>query len=429
MDNDLGGDGATLGSVRTLVREHRGRYDLPDLRVHADDEMWGWSEAICSSPAIGRFAYFRSGLAIADMVKALTTWWCPNGPTAILDFACGYGRSLRYTIQDFGSDHVWGAEILPGAVDFVGHTLGAHALASSTNPEDFRPGRTFELIFVSSLFSHLPEATFVRWLRRLHECLTPDGLLVVSVHDEILLPPGAELSPTGIYFQPTTEVESLDPDDYGATVVNEDFVARAIKAATAAATYRRLPTGLCFEQDLYLVPASADADLSTFEFSRGAQGALDKGELREGGLQLEGWAATQDDDVLVEAVDVRIDGEFVLRCRPSIDRPDVHDALHGNNPASSLRSGWSGVVEVPSQRPAGTITVTAVLSNARRDVVWASELSDVCAQLLPESLNCSPASSSSDSVKDLVVAGMRRIVALKSRVQARMKGTGPAARP
>jgi len=374
-DDQIIADGAAVASVARLVREDRGSFELPDLRVHRDDEMWGWGQLTCATPAIGQFSYFRSGLVISRTVRELVQWWCPDGPDAVLDFACGYGRSLRYTIADFGADRVWGAEILPGAVEFVGGVLGANALASSTDPAELDLGRQFDLIFVSSLFSHLPEHTFVPWLARLHEHLTPNGLLAISVHDEFLLPPGESLSASGIFFQPTTEVTSLDTSEYGATVVNETFVARAIEQATGSPTHRRLPTALCFEQDVYLVAARADADLSGFELVRGAQGVVDFCDFGDGELALQGWAATQDDGAVVDHVDVRIDGELVLRRAPSVARPDVLEALHGRNPDLALVSGWDARLTCPPARPDAVVSVTAVCAGGRRDEVWSTEVS------------------------------------------------------
>jgi len=374
----IGANGADVPSVVSLVREHRGRPDLPDLRVHVDDDMWRWSQVTCSSPAIGQFAYFRSGLAISDMVRELARWWCSPGPASVLDFACGYGRSLRFTIQDFGAGHVSGCEILSGAVSFVREVLDADVVQSGAEPEALDLDRRFDLIFVSSLFSHLPEVTFVRWLRWLHEHLSPTGLLVISVHDELLLPEGAALPASGIYFQPTTEVGALDPAQYGATVVNEDFVARAIHAVTGASVYRRLPTALCFEQDLYLVPADPRADLSTFLFRRGAQGSLDTCYYDDGVLTVRGWVATQDEGVEIDHVDVRIDGELVARGVPDIERPDVAAALHHRNLRSSLRSGFRTAVRLPDLEPSAVVVLTAVSSEGRADVVWSTELIEVC---------------------------------------------------
>lgn len=364
-----------------LVREHRGRFDLPDLQIHPNDEMFRWSRLHCPTPAIGEMAYFRAGMVISETLRDLAMQWRPSGPIRLLDFACGYGRSLRFTIQDFGGDRVWGSEILPDAVAFIRDELGAHAVMSTTRPEDLDVEGEFDVIFVSSLFSHLPESTFTSWLRALYQRLSRSGLLIFSVHDEILLPEGAELSPAGIYYRESTEVEALDVQDYGATVVNEDFVGRAIKAASGHDVYRRFRTALCFEQDLYVVPADRDVDLDSLTLTRGPQGAIDGCRVEHGRVHAQGWAATRDPDVTVREVEIRVDGRLFATARPSESRPDVAACLHMETDPRWTRSGWQTTFQVPAGlRPASVVTGTARVTDGRDGVFWSSELRE----LVPE---------------------------------------------
>jgi SAM-dependent methyltransferase len=361
-----------------LVREHRGRFDLPDLRIHANDEMFRWSQRHCPTPAIGEMAYFRAGMVISDTLRDIARQWCPSGPARLLDFACGYGRSLRFTIQDFGGDRVWGSEILPDAVAYIGDELGSHAVMSTTRPEELEIEGGFDVIFVSSLFSHLPERTFTPWLRELYQRLAPDGLLIFSVHDELLLPMGAELSPAGIYYRPSTEVEALDVQDYGATVVSEDFVSRAINVASGHDIYRRFPTALCFEQDLYVVPADRDADLRSLSVAHGPQGAIDGCHLEQGRITAQGWAATQDPDVTVREVEIRIDGQLSARTRPSESRPDVATSAHAETDVRWTQSGWQATFDVPSGLElTSVVTGTAEVTDGWRRIFWSSELREL----------------------------------------------------
>jgi SAM-dependent methyltransferase len=316
----FGPDHLQYPSIAEMVRMSRGPDSLTDLRVHDHDEMFAYSEAVCDTPAIATMAYFRAGLTIADTYRQIIEGWCGAQPSAVLDFACGYGRSLRYTVADFG-DAVWASEILPGAMDFVRDELGAHAFASAVDPEQLRCDTTFDVIFVSSLFTHLPRRTFTRWLERLHGLLRPDGLLVLSVHDEFMLPPGESLADDGFYFQPISEVESLDTADYGVTVVNEHFVRTAIEAATGHVAYRRFASALCFEQDLYAVPADPGADLARLRVHRGPEGAFEEcEELESGEWVLRGWAATPDDEP-VEKVEIYLGGALIASVEPADERP------------------------------------------------------------------------------------------------------------
>jgi SAM-dependent methyltransferase len=363
----FGPDHPQYPSIAEMVRISRGPDSLPDLRVHDHDEMFAYSEAVCDTPAIATMAYFRAGLAIADTLRQIIDGWCGAQPSAVLDFACGYGRSLRYTVADFG-DAVWASDILPGAVDFVCHELGAHAFASAADPEQLRCDTTFNVVLVSSLFTHLPRRTFTRWLQRLHSLLRSDGLLVLSVHDEFLLPPGESLADGGFYFQPTSEVESLDTADYGATFVNEHFVRTAIEAATGHVAYRRFATALCFEQDLYAVPADPGADLARLRVHRGPEGAFEEcEELDSGEWVLRGWAATQDDEP-VEKVEIYLGGALIASVEPAYERSDVAAKLRTGR-RDALYSGWQAPVRLGPTEPDTTVLVKATTSDGISAVV------------------------------------------------------------
>lgn len=376
-------------SVERLVREHRGRFDLADLSVHPDDEMMAVHVEFAPTPAIGAMEYFRTGLVVSDTFRSVVDQWCPGGPDRILDFACGYGRSLRFTIQDFGADRVWGSDILPGAVRHIGDQLGAHAVPSAGQPEDLDPelDGPFDVIFVSSLFTHLPERTFGRWLRALYERLEPSGLLAFSVHGETLANSGQQLPPEGILFGETTEIDALDPQDYGVAIVNEGFVAGAIRAATGHETFRRLPVTLAFGQDLYLVPRSGAADAERLDglvVRHGAQGHVDECRIEEPGrVLLSGWATTQDGDIRGRDVEIRIDDQLVSRVPVGADRPDVAARWHGADPsADCLHSGWSTTVELPDDPdPHSTVTFTARLTDGSLGVFWSSELCELTSEL------------------------------------------------
>ncbi|MGO9954693.1 MAG: hypothetical protein ACLP50_01710 [Solirubrobacteraceae bacterium] len=46
--------------------------------------------------------------------------------------------------------------------------------------------RRFDLVFVASPFTYLPDRAFGAWLSKLWELVAPGGVLAFSVHDEVL---------------------------------------------------------------------------------------------------------------------------------------------------------------------------------------------------------------------------------------------------
>jgi SAM-dependent methyltransferase len=414
-------------ATASLVREHLGRARIPNLRVHPHDDMYQWSLATCDTEAVGTMAYFRSGLVLADSVRQVCSqWFGVDGPKRLLDFACGYGRALRFIIDDLGADRVSGSEILPDAVEFVQTTLNATGLPSSSSPEALGIDDQYEIVVVSSLFTHLPEATFVRWLHRLDALVAPGGLLLVTVHDETHLPEGAVMPEGGLWFQPTTEVESLDPDEYGATVVSPQFMATAIEQACGRRPYRRFPRSWCFEQDLYVVPQADDADLSRLTLRRGAQGCVDSVVARsEDALSLSGWAATQDEGVRVADVEARLDGRLLGRTVSSTERPDIPAFLRTDK-ADCLLSGWHVAAPISGAEPDSVLTVVAHTTDGGHWAIWGMRLCDCLDQENSVSLwENTPSAAASDrsmtgaqsfraTVRNALVAVPRRISRVRS---------------
>jgi SAM-dependent methyltransferase len=247
----------------------------------------------------------------------------------VLDFACGFGRMLRFLALSLSPQQIWASELQADALTFVGENFGVHTLASHADPSRFDPDRHFDMIWVASLFSHLPETLFHAWIGRLISLLKPNGILCFSVRDVSQLPPATQLPPGGFLYDRSSENASLDSEIYGTTWASEDFVTRAMHAATGdqRATYR-LPRALANEQDLYVVAAEPDRDLSALDgFRRGPWGWLDQISLSESReLHLQGWAASLDDGE-IDHVEIEIDGA-TNRIQTGIARPDVAAAFN-----------------------------------------------------------------------------------------------------
>jgi SAM-dependent methyltransferase len=253
----------------------------------------------------------------------------------VLDFACGYGRLLRFLCLAMPPQRIWASDLQSDAVAFVRDAFGVHAMPSHAEPARFEPGRRFDFIWVASLFSHFPEGLFNAWLARLIALLTPRGVLCFSVRDVALMPDGP---PTpGIHYATESENADLATDIYGTSYAGETFVRAALRAATGdERPYWRLPKALANEQDLYIVAADPHRDLSVLRgFRRGPWGWVDVRGLSDGVLHLQGWAASLDDGD-VECVEIEVDGA-PHRCTTGIARPDVAAAFGDDRLA---HSGW-----------------------------------------------------------------------------------------
>jgi SAM-dependent methyltransferase len=269
-----------------------GRFARLCLDIHADDEMLIHYQEHLLGGDRGRAlaVYFDSGRRAWETLAAVLRWrFGEAGPGQLLDFASGYGRVTRFAVLDVAPERIWVSDVSPGAVRFQERTFGVHGLVSHPDPERFTCAETFDAILVSSLFTHLPEAGFRAWLKRLFGLLRPGGVLVFSVRDEALLPPGEELPPPGLLFDRTSEIDSLSGERYGTSWVSESFVRRVAGELAPQASIHRVPRGLLRLQDLYIVVPEPSCDFSDLPLQAGPDGFVEHCSLVAGRLRLAGW--------------------------------------------------------------------------------------------------------------------------------------------
>ncbi|MEE4639002.1 MAG: class I SAM-dependent methyltransferase [Wenzhouxiangella sp.] len=289
----------------------------------------------------------------------------------VLDFACGYGRLLRFLVHSLDPERIWAAEIQPEAVDHVVDRYGVHGLYSSAVPEDFQPDQRFDVIWVASLFSHLPDGLFERWLDRLAGLLKPGGILCFSVHDEVLLPEHAALPDTGLLYYDHSENEGLDGRIYGTSFVSEDYVrAAAASVFGPGLRYRRFGKLLAHEQDVYICTSADGPDLGGLEdFRRGPRGWLDVHRQEGDALVLQGWAASIDDATL-ESLEIEFAGQL-LRLDADEPRPDVARVLGDQRLG---HCGFSCRLPWPAAEPEPYLVISALSQVGERGLVFAGQL-------------------------------------------------------
>lgn len=341
-------DDPTYPATRQLIFDYFQRELEVNVTVAGQDVMYVYSCSLCKGRPIGTMAYFRAGLGIFDCVADIAKWKFGGleNVGSFLDFASGHGRFTRFLAAAYSKEKIWAAEILDDAVQFQSMRLGVNALQSTTVPEDFEPNRKFDFIYVGSLFTHLPDHTFRRWLQRLFQLLTPTGLLAFSTHGLDHLKQEEVMPEQGIHFIPGSEAPSLNADDYGATVVTGDYVAKAILKATGRRDYRMQHRAVGFNQDLWLV-SPGPLPVGQLKYDQGPQGQVDRALWRTPTeIWLSGWAACIHSDHEINHVKVLLNGVSAGNLEVTKDRTDVAD--HLQNPLK-VRCGWNGLVRTHKQ--------------------------------------------------------------------------------
>jgi SAM-dependent methyltransferase len=349
-------------AIQALIRD---RAKFPEdfkLNICEDDEMYLFSLSNVkddSDRALVR--YYSLGRRILDTVKQVVDWHFGSleNVQSFLDFACGYGRFTRFLIQEMPPERVWVSDIYANAVKFQTEYFGVHGVVSTGKPENYLIDRKFDCILANSFFSHMPERTFTNWLQNLYDLLTPNGILMFSVHDESLLPSHVEMPATGILFSADSESQSLDKEEYGTTYVTEKFVREMVDRVSGDKAFvHRIEKGICRFQDLYVVTNQLHQEFSSLKFHHHPEGYVDVAALTtKDNLYLEGWAADVNLDGRIDEVQVLVNGEVVQRTEPFYTRLDVAKYLQND---ATLKSGWNCYLAKNTISQQDVLTIKAV---------------------------------------------------------------------
>lgn len=207
--------------------------------LHPDDHMFGFLYGALNNPLEVALNYYFNGGAhdasvIVDRLKRLGI---SRSALSILEFAAGYGRITRHLVSRLEAKRYVVCDIHLEAVNFLKAEMGVISVLSSSVPEELNIQEKFDFIFVLSLFSHLPDGSFQRWLRALYERLSPGGYLLFTTHGEAAMEKASNLregydEAKGFGYLLRSEQLDLDFKQYGTTVATPRYVISAIYDAT-----------------------------------------------------------------------------------------------------------------------------------------------------------------------------------------------------
>ena len=250
----------------------------PNLALHEDDEM-ARLDLQKTTPERRRMFYMRTGYeAYLVLQNALSAAGRPlSSVPALLDFACGYGRVLRFIVQAAPPAAVQASDILPAAVEFVQEAFSVKGFTSRVKAADIRFPRKYALICVFSLFSHLPRESFKQYLRVLYDQLEPDGLLLFSTLTPVALSP-SERDPSGFTYHSFSGVPYLDPSEYGSAFVVPEAV-RSICEEVGIAHLYTLERELWRIQDVHVAARAPVPGLLSWKHAPVVRGEIGRAHV------------------------------------------------------------------------------------------------------------------------------------------------------
>ncbi|MGB3192383.1 MAG: class I SAM-dependent methyltransferase [Limnoraphis sp.] len=349
--------------VETLV-QHLARYPQTfQARIAAADEMflYQFDELEDQNFDQALVSYYGLGRTLFDSIQQIINQYFGSFKqiSSFLDFACGYGRLMRFLVQEMPTEKIWASDIYTAAVKFQTEYFGVNGIVSTRNPEDYQVQQKFDCIYAGSFFSHMPPRTFKPWMQQLYHLLNPEGLLIFSVLDEEILPSSTPMAAEGILFSSeSSESQLLDRNDYGTTYVNETYIRELItQVSHNKASICRIKKGLSNYQDLYLVTPQPDKDFTALNFKYHPQGYLDNCNITPtGDIQLAGWAIDSNPNGSVESVQMIVNHKIIQQCQPSQERPDLVDFF---KTSQALKSGWNLSIDAGQISPQDILLIKA----------------------------------------------------------------------
>ncbi len=364
--------------------------------IHCQDEMLWFlrqDQTYQNQPEQATLAYFKSAQEIVDRLDQVITWkfkdW--RNIDSFLEFACGYGRLTRFWVDKIGGDRLWVSDIYREAVDFVTQTWKVQGLYSAVNPEEYLCEQQFNCIIVYSLFSHLPEKRFYEWLHKLYELLLPDGLLLFSVHDQAVKPPGYDLPDSGILFIQQSESQSLDLTEYGSSWVTEAFVKKAIASASDhQASSIRIPRAFSL-QDLYIVVKNPTQSFADLQVNFTPKGLLETHTMDDQGrLFLTGWAAVMQPQHSIKEVQIWLkestnsNRHLIQRCFPTAPSESASQVLK-INPQWTQKATWHCALSLPPgfNIETGLLLIKVISDRHKERIIYLNWIKPLLPPILP----------------------------------------------
>jgi len=337
--------------------------------IHPADDMHGYVAGMGRSQAEAWTEYFWMGKETVFMLEHVLAWcgrtWGDVG--SFLDFASGYGRGTRYFLRVMPREAISVSDILAPAVQFQREHFDVRGFVSNVDPDLVEFDRSFDLISVISLFSHLPETTFKSWLERLTGALAPGGILVFTTHGlEVVEEHGRAPVEGDFGFVPESESQVLDSSCYGSTYCSPLFVQGLLQQIPDVSLLAHIPRGLNRQQDVYVVGRGVEQPAGPCNLRPHVRIHVDHGALdHESNVRLAGWALDEDHSP-VQSVHVYLDGKDAGEASLGLSRPDV--AVHFG-PPTSAQSGWSFETAWSGGKPRWAVAVVQSAESAEVAIV------------------------------------------------------------
>ena len=296
-----------------------------ETEIAPEDDMYNWPIAHDLLRELGGVEYIRSGYEALCVVKNALRSVGRTLATEqrMLEFASGYGRLTRLLVREMDPARIDVADILAPAVAFSRERFGVNGFVSAADAAELELDQRYSVIFVGSLFSHLPRHRFAPMLKRLYDALLPNGLLMFSTHRPSLLKLDVDF-----VFQEESESDVLSKSEYGATYASPAAVADFAEAA-GVAHLCSLERELWWCQDLYIASPEQHPGLSTWTHAPVARGKIAKIKVTAEHVWVGGFVRLPRTASGLARIELLLDGEVSFDAIVAPYETPMEDAVPG----------------------------------------------------------------------------------------------------
>jgi sulfatase maturation enzyme AslB (radical SAM superfamily)/SAM-dependent methyltransferase len=164
--------------------------DNPDMQKHVigkihpnDDMLWKSNGVAVERSYIHYNSVGLSALSnIEGALQAANRSFKDVG--YCLDLPCGYGRVLRVLQTKIDAGRITACDTCEEAVQFCSSEFGAEPLVSNVDLNKVNFTKSYDLIWVGSLATHIKPQAFSNLLAALYRVLSSRGILVFTTHGE-----------------------------------------------------------------------------------------------------------------------------------------------------------------------------------------------------------------------------------------------------
>ncbi|MFG5777211.1 SAM-dependent methyltransferase [Comamonas sp. J-3] len=203
-----------------------------DCSISDKDDIFGFFVGHPSSTNPLRDYLADGWRTLAELMSLLESVGQPlMASQHFLEFASGHGRFTRHLAKALGAERVTVSDVVADGVAFATEKFGVKGFVSVSQPQQLQAPQKYDVVFVLSLFTHLPRSTWSDWLRALWSLVEPGGLLVFTTHGaKAIAYDKIQVDDTGFFFAPVSESHAIDLQEYGMTFTTEGFVREQIDA-------------------------------------------------------------------------------------------------------------------------------------------------------------------------------------------------------